>query len=254
MIDHTQQLERARFAAETGDVQWFKDQKSAGFLPQMVVSFPDEYFPFQEAAQNGHLEVIKWFVSKVSQFIEVVTGCNVAICYAASAGHLNILEYIVNESGQNVNLSVSDNYAICYAAKNGHFDVVRWLVADAPQKIDLTAGNSRPLYTAALNGHLDIVRYLIEESGQEIDVISSNSTIFKHVLQRGQPNVVVYLQEVRAFLEVSDLATLRQAARVFTDFKGVTALYNDLGPEAFQEALEMLPNRQVSAKRLINKL
>ena len=102
------------------------------------------------AAENGHLEVVKYLVSLgvESNYL------NNAFDSAASNGHIETVKYFIS-------IGVDDfkynNFGLSSAASNGKLEMVKYLVS-------LGAYNSKHdsiVRGAAINGHLDVVKYLV---------------------------------------------------------------------------------------------
>ena len=76
------------------------------------------------AAENGHLEVLKYLREEVK-----VTWDSRTASWAAAKGHLHILKYLVERKFDQHN-----EYACRNAAENGHFDCLKYLheTAKAP--------------------------------------------------------------------------------------------------------------------------
>ena len=53
---------------------------------------------------------------------------NYALRYAAENGHLEVLKYLHNSFKLTaIDARARDNYALIYAAENGHVEVLKWL-------------------------------------------------------------------------------------------------------------------------------
>lgn len=76
------------------------------------------------AARNGHLEMVKYLHSKSKKEKLLVT--QTGIDDAAGNGHLEMVKYIENYDGYNMTLEVS-GYGMDGAVKNGHLEMVKYL-------------------------------------------------------------------------------------------------------------------------------
>jgi hypothetical protein len=99
------------------------------------------------AAQNGHLEVLKYLREEVKAPWNLGTAIR-----AAHNGHLHILEYLVERK-----FDKYDEWACEYAAKFGHLDCLKHLheTAKAPW-------NSQAVYYAHEKNHPECVQYLLD--------------------------------------------------------------------------------------------
>lgn len=180
------------------------------------------------AAENGHLDVVKWLVSESGQPVDVTVSDDFAIRYAAEYGYLDIIKWLVMESTtahkeasqkfgfeflyRQVDATACDSIAIGWAAENGHLDVVKWLVKDyfnaskevaqsfgvefLGSPVDVTnRGNSAVIWSAA-NGHLDVVKWLVLESGQPVDVTMYDTQAIKEATKNGHNEVSEFLNNI----------------------------------------------------------
>lgn len=70
-----------------------------------------------EAAGNGHLDIVKWLNSNRKE------GCSIrAMNHAALNGHLDVVKWLHETHVGNCTNSAMDN-----AAKNGHLEIVKFL-------------------------------------------------------------------------------------------------------------------------------
>ncbi len=108
-----------------------------------------------EAAGNGHLEMVKYLHKKFG--LEVDQD---GIYWAAGHGHLEMVKYLVRELGE---LS-SDQIDIDWTAENGHLEMVKYL----HKEFNLKVGQNGIEWTPG-NGHIEMVKYLIKEFGLKVD-------------------------------------------------------------------------------------
>ena len=73
------------------------------------------------AAANGHLDMVKYLVSKGA---DVRARFDFALQCTAFNGHLDIVKYLV-ENGADVR--ACDDFALRWAAANRHWDIVKYL-------------------------------------------------------------------------------------------------------------------------------
>ena len=111
----------------------------------------DNDFALRFAGYNGYLEVVKYLVFKGAN---IHANNNAALRIASEAGHLEVVKYLT-ENGANIR--ADDDYALKWASRNGHLEVVKYLVEKGA---DIHANNDKALRVASKYGHLEVVKYL----------------------------------------------------------------------------------------------
>ncbi len=110
------------------------------------------YNTLTNAAENGHIETIKWLSEKYG----TNSWGNEKLCYyACKNNHLHILEQLYSE---NYTFYGMPFYV---AAKYGNLEILIWA-----KKHDLYIGRNAYVYAGG-NGHLDIVKWGIENDGYD---------------------------------------------------------------------------------------
>jgi hypothetical protein len=101
------------------------------------------------AAENGHLEVLKYFHEEAKAPWDASTAA-----WAAENGHLHILEYLVERKYDEYS-----GYACWYAAKFGHLDCLKYLHETAKAPWDSWA-----IREAHKKNKTECVQYLLENN------------------------------------------------------------------------------------------
>ena len=154
-VAQTNKLELLKWAREEKKCKWDSGTITAaaiqGNLEMVKYCFANEC-PINEnacafAAENGHLEVLKYLREEVKWPWDLLTAT-----WAAQNGHLHILEYLVERK-----FDEFTEWACAYAAEEGHLDCLKYLheTAKAPW-------NSRAVRRAHKNNHPDCVQYLLD--------------------------------------------------------------------------------------------
>jgi hypothetical protein len=128
---------------------------------------PVDEWACSDAAENGHLECLKYLHEEAKAPWDSGTAS-----MAAENGHLHILEYLVGRAALEGNLEMVkycvryecpiDEYACANAALKGHLACLKYLHEKAKAPWD-----RRTAHWAALNGHLHILKYLVERKFDE---------------------------------------------------------------------------------------
>lgn len=150
-----------------------------------------QYTPATWAAENGHLEVLKYLVEHGAHIEKY------AICIAAGRGYLNVVQYLYRKIPKDDRVEYAAE-AIPYAAMNGHLDIIKYLYKEN-ENLDIhlrqclfTADNNGAIRYAARNGHLEVVKYLIKHKA---DVKADNNYAICMASERGHLEVVKYFAE-----------------------------------------------------------
>ena len=112
-------------------------------------------YAMDDAAKNGHLEVIIWLHENRTE------GCTSnAMVYAAGNGHFEIVKWLFQNR---LNECMESYGAIAYATQNGHFEIVKWLLTSFRTiltKSEIDKHTKNVIDRAALNNHLEIIKWL----------------------------------------------------------------------------------------------
>lgn len=113
---------------------------------------------FEDAAMKGELDKMK---ELRSQYPEV--NLDYPLILAAQEGHLEMIKYLVKEGG---NPRAKADQALIRAATEGHLDVVAYLLSLGA---DANAGDGLPLINAAHEGHLDVLKLLRQHTSASVE-------------------------------------------------------------------------------------
>ena len=153
----TNKLELLKWIREEKKCKWDYDTINRAVAKgnlQMVKYCVANECPINEmacarAAENGHLECLKYLREEVKAPWESVTAS-----WAALSGHLHILEYLVERKYDKYNEG-----ACTLAAENGHLDCLKYLLETAKAPWD-----SRAVREAHKNNQTECVHYLLENN------------------------------------------------------------------------------------------
>jgi len=110
---------------------------------------PIDTYACAHAAQNGHLEVLKYLREEGKAPWDFLTSA-----WAAQNGHLHILEYLVERKYDQFNV-----HACWFAAENGHLDCLKYLHETAKAPWDYCA-----VRDAHKNNQPECVQYLLDNN------------------------------------------------------------------------------------------
>ncbi|RLN51062.1 hypothetical protein BBJ29_007564 [Phytophthora kernoviae] len=132
------------------------DKDKSGFSTREVET------SLEAAAQNGHLEVVKFLHINFPD-----RGKTWALEFAATNGHLAVLTWLHEHGGDKDRFTMS---AFDDAAENGHLEVVKWLHSNRREGCTTQA-----MDWAAQAGHLEVVQWLHENRNEGCSTMAIDS-------------------------------------------------------------------------------
>lgn len=148
-------------AGKFGDIEFFKHLVSIGVDMTDVRGHKNEFRVLQVAAEQGHLEFIKYIVSVFSLSVDDIR-ISTALQVAASFGKMDVVDYLWSTFKMTADdFRTSSNYVLLQACSYNLPESVKFLLTKGGLTIhDLRTNNNAALEGAVWNGHFDIVKYL----------------------------------------------------------------------------------------------
>lgn len=129
---------------------------------------------FNDAAMEGNLVKMR---ELRSQYPEV--NLDYPLILAAQEGHLEMIKYLVKEGG---NPRAQADQALFRAATEGHLGVVAYLLSLGA---DVNAGDNMPLLNAAYEGHLDVLKLLRQHTSASVEFTATQLSVMRYLLDTG---------------------------------------------------------------------
>lgn len=182
------------------------------------------------ASQNGHLEVVKYLISKGANMDLIISRNrnDTALIWASIKRHLEIVKVLV-ENGADLNINgMFDNTALITASQKGYFEIVKVLVEggadvnirnrDDKTALECSATDEIWDYLEAKTNDIDLtkslcnfiernnlgkVKYLVEKRGADINDYWNGAPLWR-ASRGGHLEIVKYLVEHGANVNAKD--------------------------------------------------
>lgn len=163
--------------------------------------------PLMEAAQEGHLELVKYLISNAGAEINTATSSgDTALTYACDNGHTDVAEVLVS-AGANIEQEADGGRTpLMKACRSGHASTVEFLISRGANVNKVSTNcDQTPLSLACSHGHLEVVEILLAHGADPTHRLRDSSTMLIEAAKGGHTNIVQLLIDYPGSLQSSPM-------------------------------------------------
>ncbi|NP_001191021.1 ankyrin repeat and KH domain-containing protein 1 [Xenopus tropicalis] len=150
--------------------------------------------PLMEAAQEGHLELVKYLLAAGANVQATTATGDTALTYACENGHTDVADVLLQSGSDLEHESEGGRTPLMKAARAGHLCTVQFLTSKGADINRATANNDHTVVSlACAGGHLAVVELLLAHGADPTHRLKDGSTMLIEAAKGGHTNVVSYL-------------------------------------------------------------
>ncbi|XP_063784310.1 ankyrin repeat and KH domain-containing protein 1 isoform X2 [Pseudophryne corroboree] len=150
--------------------------------------------PLMEAAQEGHLELVKYLLAAGANVHATTATGDTALTYACENGHTDVAEVLLQAGADLEHESEGGRTPLMKAARAGHLCTIQFLIRKGANINRATANNDHTVVSlACAGGHLAVVEQLLAHGADPTYRLKDGSTMLIEAAKGGHTNVVSYL-------------------------------------------------------------
>nr|XP_023679787.1 ankyrin repeat and KH domain-containing protein 1-like isoform X1 [Paramormyrops kingsleyae] len=150
--------------------------------------------PLMEAAQEGHLELVKYLLAAGANVHATTATGDTALTYACENGHTDVADVLLQTGADLEHESEGGRTPLMKAARAGHLCTVQFLISKGANVNRATANNDHTVVSlACAGGHLAVVELLLAHGADPTHRLKDSSTMLIEAAKGGHTSVVSYL-------------------------------------------------------------
>ncbi|KAK4881046.1 hypothetical protein RN001_004365 [Aquatica leii] len=150
--------------------------------------------PLMEAAQEGHLELVKYLLENNANVRAQTQTGDTALTYACENGHTDVADLLLQFGADLEHESEGGRTPLMKACRAGHLCTVQFLISKGADVNRQTTNNDHtPLSLACAGGHLTVVELLLAHRADPNHKLKDNSTMLIEAAKGGHTTVVQLL-------------------------------------------------------------
>ncbi|XP_044757341.1 ankyrin repeat and KH domain-containing protein 1 isoform X3 [Coccinella septempunctata] len=150
--------------------------------------------PLMEAAQEGHLDLVKFLLLHGANVEAQTQTGDTALTYACENGHTDVADLLLQYGANLEHESEGGRTPLMKACRAGHLCTVQFLISKGANVRKQTTNNDHtPLSLACAGGHMAVVELLLSQNADPNHKLKDNSTMLIEAAKGGHTNVVQLL-------------------------------------------------------------
>lgn len=166
--------------------------------------------PLIEAAQEGHLELVKYMIKAEANVNAQTQTGDTALTYACENGHTDVAEVLLDAGAELEHESEGGRTPLMKAARAGHLCTVQFLISKGANVNRSTSTSDHTVLSlACAGGHLTVVELLLRHGADSTHKLKDGSTMLIEAAKGGHTSVVnLLLDWPRSILSPTQTADL----------------------------------------------
>tara|TARA_R110002050_G_scaffold235270_1_gene371178 strand:+ start:1780 stop:3117 length:1338 start_codon:yes stop_codon:yes gene_type:complete len=174
------------WAADNGHVDVMKYLVSRGLSVQEMKA--KNCAALRLSCRSGHAEAVKYLLSPGLTIDELRSRSNASLISSIRKGHVEVLRLLLTAGIPFDDVRENNNLAFRWACRDGYADMVSYLIEEGLMLDDIRSCGNEPLKWSSENGHVKVVRRLLQAGLGREDIL--NSRAYHHALRLGRFDVV----------------------------------------------------------------